>query len=67
MRYMYAELMGGAITSGLTRFLGLKHPDLNKFDSKSKDLGRAYEKSVLKNDGYNLTPKGKNILDQIDL
>ena len=55
----YAALMGGAITSGLTRFLGPKHPDLNKFDSKSKDLGRAYEKSVLKNDGYNLTPKGE--------
>jgi len=55
----YAALMGGAITSGLTRFVGPRHPDLNKFDAKSKELGRAYEKSVLKNDGYNLTPKGE--------
>lgn len=55
----YAALMGGAITSGLTRFIGPKHPDLNKFDAKRTELGKAYEKSVLKNDGYNLTPKGE--------
>ena len=27
----YAAVMGGAITSGLTRFLGPKHPDINVF------------------------------------
>jgi len=55
----YAAIMGGAITSGLTRFLGPKHPDINIFDAKSKELGRSIEKSNLINDGYNITEKGK--------
>jgi hypothetical protein len=55
----YAMLMGGAITSGLTRFLAPKHPDLKKFDAKSQELGKAVEKNILKNDGYNITQKGE--------
>ena len=55
----YAALMGGAITSGLTRFLGPKHPDINKFDAKAKELGKSIEKSNLKNDGYKITKKGE--------
>ena len=55
----YAALMGGAITSGLTRFLGPKNSYINDFDAKAKDLGRSIEKTNLKNDGYNLTPKGE--------
>ena len=55
----YAMLMGGAITSGLTRFLAPRHPDLKNFDAKSQELGKAIEKSTLKNDGYKITPKGE--------
>jgi hypothetical protein len=55
----YAMLMGGVITGGLTRFLAPKHPDLKKFDVKSKEMGKAYEKTILKNDGYKLTEKGE--------
>ena len=55
----YAAIMGGAITSGLTRFLGPKHPDINKFDAESQNLGKSIEKSNLENDGYKLTEKGK--------
>ena len=33
----YAAIMGGAITSGLTRFLGPKHPDINKFDAEYRN------------------------------
>lgn len=55
----YAMLMGGAITGGLTRFLGPRHPDLKKFDAKSQELGKAIEKNTLKNDGYNITSKGE--------
>ncbi len=55
----YAALMGGAITSGLTRFIGPKHPDLNRFDAKSKELGKAMEKRKLKEDGFKITEKGE--------
>ncbi len=55
----YAAIMGGAITSGLTRFLGPKHPDINKFDAKSKDLGTAIERTNLTQEGYKITPKGE--------
>jgi hypothetical protein len=55
----YAALMGGAITSGLTRFLGPKHPDINKFDSKSRELGKAIEQKNLKEQGFEVTDKGK--------
>ncbi len=55
----YAALMGGAITSGLTRFLGPKNSYINDFDAKAKDLGRSIEKTNLKNDGYKLTDKGE--------
>jgi hypothetical protein len=55
----YAAIMGGAITSGLTRFLGPKHPDINKFDAESQNLGKSIEKSNLENDGYKLTEKGE--------
>jgi len=55
----YAAVMGGAITSGLTRFLGPKHPDINKFDAKSKDLGTAIERTNLTQEGYKITPKGE--------
>ena len=55
----YAALMGGAITSGLTRFLGPKHPDINKFDAKSQELGTAIEKKTLKEDGFKVTEKGE--------
>ena len=55
----YAAIMGGAITSGLTRFLGPKHPDINKFDAESQNLGKSIEKSNLVNDGYKITDKGK--------
>jgi hypothetical protein len=55
----YAALMGGAITSGLTRFMGPKNSYINDFDAKAKDLGRSIEKTNLKNDGYKLTDKGE--------
>jgi len=55
----YAALMGGAITGGLTRFLGPKHPDINRFDSKSRELGTAIEKKTLKEDGFKPTEKGE--------
>jgi hypothetical protein len=55
----YAALMGGAITSGLTKFIGPKHPDINKFDAKSKELGTAIEKKTLKEDGYQITEEGE--------
>jgi hypothetical protein len=55
----YAMLMGGAITSGLTRFMAPKHPDLRKFDAKSQELGKAMEKNTLVNDGHTITPKGE--------
>jgi len=55
----YAMLMGGAITSGLTRFMAPKHPDLRKFDAKSQELGKAMEKNILVNDGHTITPKGE--------
>ena len=55
----YAAVMGGAITSGLTRFLGPKHPDINKFDAKSKELGTAIERTNLTQEGYKITPKGE--------
>jgi len=55
----YAAMMGGAITSGLTRFLGPKHPDINKFDAKSKELGTAIERTNLTQEGYKITPKGE--------
>lgn len=55
----YAALMGGAITSGLTKFLGPKHPDINKFDAKSQELGTAIEKKTLREDGYQITEKGE--------
>ena len=54
----YAAMMGGAITSGLTRFLGPKHPDINKFDAKSEELAKAIEKKTLKEDGFKPTDKG---------
>tara|TARA_R100000700_G_scaffold14725_1_gene20680 strand:+ start:1550 stop:4831 length:3282 start_codon:yes stop_codon:yes gene_type:complete len=55
----YAAVMGGAITSGLTRFLGPKHPDINKFDAKSREFGTATERKNLKEEGLNITPKGE--------
>jgi hypothetical protein len=55
----YAMLMGGAITSGLTRFMAPKHPDLRKFDAKSQELGKSMEKNILVNDGHTITPKGE--------
>ena len=55
----YAALMGGAITSGLTRFMGPKNSYINNFDAKSKELGKSIEKTNLKNDGYKLTDKGE--------
>ena len=55
----YAAIMGGAITSGLTRFLGPKHPDINKFDAESQSLGKSIEKANLENDGYKITKKGE--------
>ncbi len=55
----YAALMGGTITAGLTKFLGPRHPDLNKFDAKKIELGKALEKTNLKNDGFIVTEKGK--------
>jgi len=55
----YAAVMGGAITSGLTRFLGPKHPDINKFDAKSKELGTAMERTNLTQEGYKITSKGE--------
>jgi len=54
----YAAIMGGAITSGLTRFMGPKNSYINDFDAKSKELGKSIEKTNLKNDGYKLTDKG---------
>jgi hypothetical protein len=55
----YAAAMGGAITSGLTRFLGPKHPDINKFDAKSREFGTAMEKKNLTEEGFKITPKGE--------
>ena len=55
----YAAIMGGAITAGLTRFLGPKSSEINKFDSLSKDLGKSIEKSNLQNEGYKITEKGR--------
>ena len=55
----YAAMMGGAITAGLTRFLQPKHPDINKFDAKSQELGKAIEKKTLKEDGFKVTDKGE--------
>ena len=55
----YAALMGGAITSGLTRFVGPKHPDINKFDAKSIELGKAIEQKNLKEQGFVPTEKGQ--------
>jgi len=55
----YAAIMGGAITSGLTRFMGPKNSYINDFDAKSKKLGKSIEKTNLKNDGYKLTDKGE--------
>jgi len=55
----YAAIMGGAITSGLTRFMGPKNSYINDFDAKSKELGKSIEKTNLKNDGYKLTDKGE--------
>ena len=55
----YAMLMGGAITSGLTRFLAPKHPTLKKFDAKSQELGKAFERSNLEDQGYKITKKGE--------
>ena len=55
----YAALMGGAITSGLTRFVGPKHPDINKFDAKSIELGKAMEQKNLKEQGFVPTEKGQ--------
>lgn len=55
----YAAIMGGTITAGLTKFLGPKHPKLNDFDAKKIELGKAIEKTNLKNDGFILTEKGK--------
>jgi len=55
----YAALMGGVITGGLTKFLGPKHPDINRFNSKSQELAKEIEKNNLINDGYKITPEGK--------
>jgi len=55
----YAAIMGGAITSGLTRFMGPKNSYINDFDAKSKEFGKSIEKTNLKNDGYKLTDKGE--------
>lgn len=55
----YAMLMGGAITGGLARFLGPRHPDLHKFDAKSQELGKAFERSNLEDQGYKITEKGE--------
>jgi len=55
----YAMLMGGAITSGLTRFMAPRHPDLKKFDSKTQELGKSFERRSLEDQGYSLTPKGE--------
>ena len=55
----YAALMGGIITGGLTRFIGPKSSEINKFDSLSKDLGKSIEKSNLQNEGYKITEKGR--------
>ena len=55
----YAAAMGGAITSGLTRFLGPKHPDINAFDSKAREFGTAMEKQTLKQEGFKITESGE--------
>jgi hypothetical protein len=55
----YAMLMGGAITSGLTRFMAPRHPDLKKFDAKSQELGKSFERRTLEDKGYKITPKGE--------
>jgi len=55
----YAMLMGGAVTGGLARFLGPRHPDLKKFDAKSQELGKAFERSTLEEQGFNITDKGQ--------
>ena len=55
----YAMLMGGAVTGGLARFLGPRHPDLKKFDAKSQELGKAFERSTLEEQGFKITNKGE--------
>jgi hypothetical protein len=55
----YAAAMGGAITSGLTRFLGPKHPDINAFDAKAREFGTAMEKQTLKQEGFKITENGE--------
>jgi len=55
----YAMLMAGTVTGGLTRFLGPRHPDLKKFDSKSQQLGKAFERSTLEEQGFKITEKGE--------
>jgi len=55
----YAAAMGGAITSGLTRFLGPKHPDINAFDAKAREFGTAMEKQTLKQEGFKITESGE--------
>ena len=55
----YAMLMGGAITSGLTRFMAPRHPDLKKFDAKTQELGKSFERRTLEDKGYKITPKGE--------
>ena len=55
----YAAVMGGAITGGLTKFLGPKHPDINKFDAKSREFGTAMERTNLTQEGYKITPEGE--------
>lgn len=55
----YAMLMGGVVTGGLARFLGPRHPDLKKFDAKSQELGKAFERSTLEEQGFKITNKGE--------
>ena len=55
----YAAVMGGAITSGLTRFLGPKHPDINAFDAKAREFGTAMERKNLTQQGYKITESGE--------
>lgn len=55
----YAMLMGGVVTGGLARFLGPRHPDLKKFDAKSQELGKAFERSTLEEQGFKITDKGE--------
>ena len=55
----YAAVMGGAITSGLTRFLGPKHSDINAFDAKAREFGTAMERKNLTQQGYKITESGE--------